>query len=447
MQYVIKLFVFMCVFSVSQSAFAQAVLSLAEAWQQAEKHAPALAQQQLQQQAAQTQVQLAERLRLPTATGQYSNALNLGRSIDPFTNQFLTQRILGNNYGVSANYLLFNGGQVATQITRAQLLFRATNYQTLAQRNQVRLQTLVAYSEVLLANEQLRHITAQQAATAENITYFQKLYAADRLRLIALRRLEAEQARLEGQQLTAQLQRKQAQQTLGRLVGLSVGLLPTVQELATPAQLTPYSHSAEDVYIGAIRQLPELHALRLQRQARQQEEALATAKRLPEVTAVGNLGTTYSSAARRVENNELVKIAYPRQFLDNLNMAVGFTVRVPIFNTVNFRLQEQAAKIETHIADLQLTNKALEIRGLVEESYAIMQSTAEQYVAQNNRIVTLAQIVELATLGFREGRTELNDYLQSKQELEQALLQVARLKYEYVLRKKIIAFYHTGNWE
>jgi len=89
------------------------VIGLEEVWQKAAQNAPVLRERQLSQQIAKTQIALTERQRLPAINGQYTNSLNLGRSIDPFTNQFLTQTILGNNYGVSANYILFNGGQIA----------------------------------------------------------------------------------------------------------------------------------------------------------------------------------------------------------------------------------------------------------------------------------------------------------------------------------------------
>ncbi len=165
------------------------------------------------------------------------------------------------------------------------------------------------------------------------------------------------------------------------------------------------------------------------------------------MSAIGNLGTTYSSAARRFENNEFTKINYPRQFIDNLNTAIGVAVRFPIFNTVNYRLNEQNIKLEQQLVNAQLETQKLEIRALVEDAFSNYESILEQYAALKQRTQTLSGIYKMATVGFKEGRVELVDYLQSKRELEEAQQQTTRLQYEYILRKKILQFYQTGTWQ
>lgn len=422
-------------------------LSLEQAYQKAVQNAPVLKERQIQQQTAQTQIVITQRQLLPTVNGQYTNSLNLGRSIDPFTNQFLTQTILGNNYGVSANYILFNGGQINEQISRSTQLSTLAGYNTAITTNDIMLQTLVAYAELLLATEQRQLLETQQRATQENFAYFQKLYDADRLRLLALERLRAELQSFEGQLATVNLNITQAQQRLGRLVGVPIGQEVTVKPFSVAEQMVKPNFSAAEVYQAAIRQLPQIRAGQLQSQIKQTELRIAHAQRLPEVSAIGNLGTTYSSAARRVGNNELVKINYPSQFFDNLNTAIGVSVRVPIFNSVNYKLNEQNIRLEQQLINAQLETQKLEIRALVEDAFSNYESILEQYAALKQRTETLSGIYKMATVGFKEGRVELVDYLQSKRELEEAQQQSTRLQYEYILRKKILQFYQTGTWQ
>jgi outer membrane protein len=423
------------------------VIGLEEAWQKAAQNAPVLRERQLSQQIAKTQITLTERQRLPEINGQYTNSLNLGRSIDPFTNQFLTQTILGNNYGVSANYILFNGGQIAGQISRSKQLSTLAGYNTAIATNDIMLQTLVAYAELLLATEQRQLIATQQRATAENLTYFQKLYDADRIRLLALERLRAELQTYAAQLATVNGTIMQAQRRLGRLVGVAVGQDVTAKPFSVSEKLVALDVNVEDIYKAAIRQLPQVRAFQLQSQIKQTELRVASAQRLPEISAIGNLGTTYSSAARRVENNELVKINYPRQFFDNLNTAVGVSVRFPILNTVNYRLNGQVIRTEQQLINAQLETQKLEIRALVEDAYSSYEGIMEQYTALQQRTETLAKIYTMSTLGFKEGRVELIDYLQSKRELEEAQQQRIRLQYEFILQKKILYFYQSGTWQ
>lgn len=431
----------------SNSVGQSVALTLETAYQKAVQNAPVLKERQIQQQTAQTQIAITQRQLLPNVNGQYTNSLNLGRSIDPFTNQFLTQTILGNNYGVAVNYILFNGGQINEQISRSKQLSTLAGYNAATTTNDIMLQTLVAYAELLLATEQRQLLATQQRATQENFAYFQKLYDADRLRLLALERLRAELQNFEGQLATVNLNITQAQQRLGRLVGVPIGQEITVKPFSVTEQMLQLNVNAAEVYQAAIRQLPQIRAGQLQSQIKQSELRIAHAQRLPEVSAIGNLGTTYSSAARRFENNEFTKINYPRQFIDNLNTAIGVAVRVPIFNTVNYKLNEQNIKLEQQLVNAQLETQKLEIRALVEDAFSNYESILEQYAALKQRTETLSGIYKMATVGFKEGRVELVDYLQSKRELEEAQQQSTRLQYEYILRKKILQFYQTGTWQ
>ncbi len=253
-----------CFVSFSSATVGQRVISLEEAYQRAVQNAPILKERQIQKQTAQTQITITQRQLLPTVNGQYTNSLNLGRSIDPFTNQFLTQTILGNNYGVSANYILFNGGQINEQISRSKQLNTLAGYNTAAASNDIMLQTLVAYAELLLATEQRQLLETQQRATQENFAYFQKLYDADRLRLLALERLRAELQNFEGQLATVNLSITQAQQRLGRLIGVPIGQEITVKPFSVTEQMLQLNVSAAEVYQAAIRQLPQIRAGQLQ---------------------------------------------------------------------------------------------------------------------------------------------------------------------------------------
>jgi outer membrane protein len=306
------------------------------------------------------------------------------------------------------------------------------------------LQTLVAYAELLLATEQRQLIATQQRATAENLTYFQKLYDADRIRLLALERLRAELQTYAAQLATVNGTITQAQR---RLVGVAVGQNITAKPFSVSEKLVALDVNVEDIYRAAIRHLPQVRAFQLQSQIKQTELRINDAQRLPEISAISNLGTTYSSAARRVENNELVKINYPRQFFDNLNTAVGVSVRFPILNTVNYRLNGQVIRTEQQLINAQLETQKLEIRALVEDAYSSYEGIMEQYTALQQRTETLDKIYTMSTLGFKEGRVELIDYLQSKRELEEAQQQRTRLQYEFILQKKILYFYQSGTWQ
>ncbi|MEY3835606.1 MAG: hypothetical protein RI989_1034, partial [Bacteroidota bacterium] len=90
---------------------------------------------------------------LPNLNGQLTHGYNWGQRIDPFTNQFATQRIQSNSLGLSTSVTLFSGLQNVNQYKKAQVDTRAQLLTFDYQRNQLALQVSVAYLNVLLTKE------------------------------------------------------------------------------------------------------------------------------------------------------------------------------------------------------------------------------------------------------------------------------------------------------
>lgn len=57
----------------------------------------------------------------PNLSGSFSQGINSGRSIDPFTNGFIQRTISSNSFGANANFTIFNGFSLKNQIIQNQL--------------------------------------------------------------------------------------------------------------------------------------------------------------------------------------------------------------------------------------------------------------------------------------------------------------------------------------
>jgi len=56
----------------------------------------------------------------PNLSGSFSQGINSGRSIDPFTNDFIQRTIFSNSLGANANFTIFNGFSLKNQIIQNQ---------------------------------------------------------------------------------------------------------------------------------------------------------------------------------------------------------------------------------------------------------------------------------------------------------------------------------------
>jgi outer membrane protein len=426
-------------------ARAQTKLSLAEAWQKALQN-PQILLKTTEIEQAKIDLNISKKLLLPNLSGQYNNTFNVGRSIDPFTNSFLTQSILGNNYGLSASYTLFDKHQIKNQIASNQLYVKALGQTQKITENDIKYQTLVAFSEVMLAQEQTNTAEALLNAAIVNLNYYKKLYSADRIRYAALLSLQADQLRLETDLEQAKGALKQAKLGLNRLIGVGNPKDLVLTEKGINLNLKPYDLTIDKLLEEAVIHLPEFENLKLQKLIKTKESEIIMAQKWPTVLAFSNVGTTYSSAARRVENQELVKISYPSQFGHNLNMNVGLSVRIPIFNISNYELKNQKNKIEIKSINHQVEIKKTEIRGIIEDTFTQINILLSRQKSVLERLAILETLEKINKKGFEEGRVEFSEYLQTKRDLEQAQLQTNILKYQYFVLYKQLDFYKNGTW-
>ena len=86
---------------------------------------------------------------LPNVNGSLSQGLNLGRSIDPFTNTFRVGTVNFTSYGISVGMPLFNGFLLKNTISQNRLLVAASEQDVQANRDQLALNVVLGYLQVL----------------------------------------------------------------------------------------------------------------------------------------------------------------------------------------------------------------------------------------------------------------------------------------------------------
>lgn len=421
-------------------ASAQKKLSLAEAWQLAEQN-PAALQKAEEEALAGVDLAMTKRLKLPVVNAQYQSPLNLGRSIDPYTNTYDTRTLLGNTHSISVSYTLFDNGQIKNQIKAAENYQKALGMERAVTENDLKYRVLLAYTEVLLAREQIKMLESQVATTEENQNYLDKLYKADRVRYTSLLTMEAELERLKTELRGAKCEYDVTRLKLNRLINTEAE--PQSVDVS-PAR---YAVSSGQVVASAYGQLPELKAFHYYRRQKRDEEGLFLVQRLPVISAFGNVGTTYSSAAMQVVNNEPRKMGYFNQFGNNLNMSLGLGVSVPVFNSVNYREKLQRNTIEQKILWHRENDRKQEIKSTIEEALTRINGIADQYALLKERMTRIEKLVQISLRSFEEGRGEFTEFLQARRDMEQAQAQLNRMKYQYLLYFKQLEFYRKGVWE
>jgi outer membrane protein len=115
--------------------------------------------------------------RYPNLSGNTNVGWNFGRSIDPTSNEFITETFFNNGFSINSNVLLYNGGRVNNTIMQSIQNSRATMKDMEQTKRDISLNVASLYLNLLFAKENLQNAENQLALTNEQLSQLSKQIA------------------------------------------------------------------------------------------------------------------------------------------------------------------------------------------------------------------------------------------------------------------------------
>ena len=200
---------------------------------------------------------------------------------------------------------------------------------------------------------------------------------------------------------------------------------------------------------------------------------MAKAQFTPEISVFGGVNTNYSSAAQifnstgtsivdtgdfvtvngqdlqvqtEQTNFDAKQISYNDQLDNNLNTVIGIAVRVPLFN--GFRAKNNVAleKINVEESLLELERTYLDIKNTIGQVHFDMEAAYNRYQSFQKQVNAYQESYRINEIRFNSGVSNFLNYITSKNNLDNAKVNLANAKYEYLLRVKVLDYYR-GNSE
>ena len=151
-----KLILFVVAFLFSSWSGAQEeVWSLEKCILHSQDASIAINQAELGVKTAEVNLSQTKQSRLPSLNANTGVNWNFGRTIDPTTNDFITETFFSNNYGVSVGISLFEGMRINNSIKQSKLDLEASRHETDQTRANVALQVASNYLQVLFTKENI----------------------------------------------------------------------------------------------------------------------------------------------------------------------------------------------------------------------------------------------------------------------------------------------------
>ncbi len=381
---------------------------------------------------------------LPNLNGTVTHGLNRGRSIDPFTNAYANQQISFANYDLNATVPVWNGLSLQNTLHQNRLTTEAARLDLQQTRDNTIISVILAYFQVLNADEQLRQAERQAAVTARQVA---RLRVLDSTGAIAPALLYDLRGQLATDHLTVVAMRTTAQTarlTLAQL--LNIAFTPTMRlgpppETAGAAGPTPTDFGA--VVQNALATLPQVRAAQLRLRSAHSGVRAARGQWWPSVYLFGNAGTTYSSAALRATGGGTTTetIPYRDQWRNNRFSTFGVGVRIPLLNGLQTRTRVGFARIAEEQARFQVKTVENTVQQTVTQAILNEQQAQERYRTLGQQVQDFARSFQAAEARFEAGVGNAVDYMVAKTNADRARTNLIAARYEVALRRQIVAYY------
>ncbi len=410
--------------------------------------------------------------RLPSLNGQASHSYNYGRSIDPFTNQFINQTVQSNTFGVSGDFTLFNGFNIQNSIKQAQSEVSATNFDFEKAKNDMILSIFNAYLQTLLNKELLENAKIQDQNIAVQVERTEKLVKAGSLAEGVLWDLKAQKANTELQIVNAENAIMLSLLSLKQILFIPAPenfdiLVPQLPELTNATLATPAS-----IFDIAQGNMPEIKAADQRITSSTYGIKVAQASLYPRISLTGSVFTNYSSAQKQyfkasggnsiymteigylkndpsqivvqpksIPNGEITDFTYGLQLKESFRQNWGITMTIPIFNrfSVSNNIQNSRIVMERAQVNAQLVRNQL--RQTIEQAYTDARAAFATYQANQKRVESLKTAKENAEKRFTAGVLNATEFNISLNNLNSAISDLSRAKYQYIFRTKVLDFY------
>ncbi len=404
---------------------------------------------------------------LPNINGFVSHGYNWGQRVDPFTNEFATDRVRSNNLYLQGDLNIFSGLQQINIIKRNMLNLQAAQYDADYYRDEISITVAMEYLQTLYYLEFVEMANNQLDITNQTVSRTRKLVEAGTLAKGDLLIIEAQQASEELSVVEAENNLSLSYLNLTQLLELDTpeGFViekPVLGLIDQPEIFTP-----QQIYGIAVENRPEIKSAEVKVESSERDLGIARSTYYPSLSLNASVGSGYSGANYiynnatqklgeipygETANNDLVfpyeyeyesrsSKPWGDQFNDNLNESVALNLRIPIFNGWTSRSSVAQAKIGIANADLELQQQKRELYKIIQQAYNDAVAAAKKHKAADKRVNATRESFNYSEQKFEVGLINSVEYNDAKKEANNALSELIQAKYDFVFRTTVLDFY------
>ncbi len=376
----------------------------------------------------------------PSANATSSYAVNFGRSNDPTTFQFVTERIQTSSFSLSSSLTLFSGLQQINTIKQNKFNLLASQFQTEEVKNSVMLNVTGAFLQVMMSRENIVSQQEQTDLSLQQLNRTSQLVDAGMLPGGNLLNVQAQVANDSLNLINAYNNYDLAVLTLKLLLQMDPAAnvvfdqeIGEIENLIAGLVVGP-----EGVYNTALTNQPQIKRVDFIVKASEMGLKVSKGMHSPTLTLSGNVRTNYSSYELPPF---VIKDPFFTQLNTNLSQTVGINLSIPIFNglATHFTIKNSQLQLERSIYQQQQVKDQL--KQDVYQAYTDATAAAKRYNAAGKNVQALETAFGYTQSMFDLGAANALDYSTAKANLAMAQITYITAKYDYIFKVKVLDFY------
>lgn len=426
-------------------------------------------QSQLQMQSSKIDKDQAKLNLLPSLNASAGQTWSQGRSIDPYSNQPVTQNVSSSNYGINTGVILFNGLSLQNLIRQYSLSYEASRMDWQQAKDNLTLSVILGYLQVLSTEDQLTQAQNQAALSGAQVERLQTMNQQGAIRPSDLSDLQGQYANDKLTIVNTENSLETAKITLAQLMNIPYNPDMQLERIDLAAFAVRYETTRDQIYQTALQELALVKSVDLKEQSAAKAVKVARGQLWPTLSFGAGVSTAYSSVAQqnqyvnttyvptsdsaigngmklpvyRFQDNfsPFSKIPYKDQLDNNVYTSYGFNLNIPIFNSLLQRNRLKQAKLNLKNTQYVSKTTRTQLGTQIDRGYANMVSAAGRYRVLLEQVTAYTESFQAAEIRFNNGVGTSVDYLIAKNNLDRANIDLITTKYDYVLRTKILDFY------
>ena len=371
---------------------------------------------------------------LPSVSGSASESVNFGRGLTA-ENTYANRNTTNFSLGLNAQMPVFQMRSIK-QLKYARTNLTTLLYQVEAAKDDVTLNVISAYLQVLYTNELLA--TARNQVELSSYEYSRQKALAEAGKIAEIDVVEA-QSQLEQDKLqvvTSTNDYTNAVLDLAQLLKLNSIDNFSVRPLDDTE--LPIIPKAEAIYREAMMNNNTVLANRSSIKAAEDYISVAKSGYMPTISLMGGLNSSYYTVSG-FDNS-----SFHTQMRENFSKMIGLSLQVPIFDGFSTRNAVRKAKLQHMQAMLQLDQTETQLYRTIQSAYYQATGARQTYLTALETEAANRAAFEAVQEKYNIGRANPQEFEQSKNTLLRTTLQRIQSHYECLLRYRVLMFYR-GN--